>query len=395
MSKSSVTEQRFIPLSVPHIRGNAWAYVKECLDTEWVSSAGKYVEKLEAMFADYVGAKYAVACVNGTAALQVALRLAGVKSGDEVLIPTLTFIASVNAVHYAGARPVFFDSDDYYNLDCPKLQDFLANKTELRNGQLINRESKRRIAALMPVHVFGNAADMESIMAIAAEYNLPVVEDAAESLGTYYTKGSLAGKHTGTTGQSGCFSFNGNKIITTGGGGMIVTDDAEIASKARYLTTQAKDDELRYVHHDIGYNFRLTNLQAALGVAQMEDLPDFLHRKRQNFRRYQELLSGVAGLGIADIPPYAENNCWMIALQVDRETYPLKTTDAVIEYLAQNRIQARPIWTLNHRQRPYENCAAFQIEKATALHRSTINLPCSVNLTDSDIQRITQVLTNV
>jgi aminotransferase in exopolysaccharide biosynthesis len=380
-----------IPLSVPCIRGNAWEYVKDCLDTEWVSSAGKYVDRFEEVFAAFVGARRAVACVNGTAALQVALRLAGVRAGDAVLVPTVTFIAPVNAVRYLGAEPIFLDCDGYYNLDEEQAVEFLQAQCDRRDGGVFDRASGRRIGAVVPVHVFGNAVRLERLAEACAALGIPVVEDATESLGTRYTAGALAGRHTGTLGTLGCFSFNGNKIITCGGGGMIVTDDDALADRARYLTTQAKDDEVRFLHGDVGYNYRLTNLQAALGVSQMELLPSFLETKRGHYAAYRSALSGVAGLHVADVPPYASNNCWMIPLQVDARAYG-RDRDATMARLAQRGIQTRPLWQLNHLQAPYVGCRTWNIERAPRLLESTINVPCSVGLRAEELQAVIDAL---
>jgi dTDP-4-amino-4,6-dideoxygalactose transaminase len=235
----------YIPLSIPSLNGNEWQYVKECLDTEWVSSSGKYVDLFEKVVADFTGSKYAIACVNGTSALQVSLRLTGVQPDDEVIVPTLTFIASVNAITYNGASPVFMDADKYYNLDSEKTIEFIKNETVFKDGLTYNKISNKRISAIVPVHVWGNACWLDELISICKKRNISIIEDASESLGTVYNAGRYSGKHTGTVGKLGCLSFNGNKIITTGGGGMILTDDEELADKARYLTTQAKDDPVR------------------------------------------------------------------------------------------------------------------------------------------------------
>jgi aminotransferase in exopolysaccharide biosynthesis len=366
-------------------------YVKECLDTAWVSSAGKYVERFEADFARYVGAKRAVACVNGTAALQVALRLAGVGPGDAVLVPTVTFIAPVNAVRYLGAEPIFFDCDQYYNLDESKVLHFLEARCEPRGGTLVDKLTGRRIAAVVPVHVFGNAVRMERLVARCNAAGIPIVEDATESLGTRYTYGAFAGRHTGTIGLSGCFSFNGNKIITCGGGGMIVTDEDDLADRAKYLTTQAKDDEVRFVHGDVGYNYRLTNLQAALGVSQLELLPEFLGAKRRHYEAYREGLANAPGLHVAQVPDYAENNCWMIPLQIDPRLQG-RDRDALMADLSKRGIQTRPLWQLNHLQTPYQGCEAWDIARAPKLLASTINLPCSVGLTPEQLRTVVEAI---
>jgi perosamine synthetase len=376
-----------IPLSVPSLKGNEWKYVKECLDAEWVSSAGTYVERFESDLASFVRAPYAVACVNGTAALHVALLVVGVLPGEEVLVPTLTFIATVNVVRYAGAEPVFMDCDAFYNLDVEKAAEFIVKETEFRNGNTYNRSTGRRIAAIVPVHVFGNAAMLHGIVDICRERNIRIVEDATESLGTSYLNPELQGKYAGTVGDIGCFSFNGNKIITTGGGGMLVTSIAEYAKKARYLTTQAKDDEVRYVHNEVGFNFRLTNVQAAIGVAQMERLPEFIESKRKIYAMYRTKTSSIEGVAVADSPSYARNNHWMVPLQIESDRYG-KGREELMALLNQRGIQTRPVWHLNHLQTPYRTCQSYRVEKAVALLKTTLCIPCSVNLTEDDIDRV-------
>jgi len=381
----------WIPLSVPRIKGNEWTYVKECLDTEWVSSVGSFVDRFENEIRRFTGAGHAVACVNGTAALHIALQLAGVKAGDEVLVPTLTFIAPVNAIAYLGAHPVFMDSDRFYNLDPEKCLRFLNEETGLRTGVSYNKRTGRRIAAIVPVHVFGNAANLEPVVESCRVRGIALIEDATEGLGTFYREGSWAGKHVGTIGAIGCLSFNGNKIITTGGGGMILTDDSETASRARFLTTQAKTDAVHFVHDEIGYNYRLTNLQAALGVGQLELLPEFLKVKKRNFDLYRCLIAGKAGLHLADVPPYASNNHWMYAFQIDEALFGMNR-DQVMARLEAKKIQARPVWQLNHLQKPYRDCQAYRIEKAVSLHRDTLNLPCSTSLTEAQVATVAESL---
>jgi aminotransferase in exopolysaccharide biosynthesis len=369
------------------LRGNEWTYVKECLDTGWVSSAGKFVDRFETEMARYTGAKFAIACASGTAALHVALQLAGVRAGDEVLTPTVTFIASVNVVRYLGAEPVFLDCDDFYNLDPDSTAQFIREQTVFRDGASFNKQTGRRIAALLPVHVFGNAACLDGLLPLCRERGIKMVEDAAESLGTRYRDG----RHTGTLGEIGCLSFNGNKIITTGGGGMILTDDDVLATRAKYLTTQAKDDEVRFVHHYVGYNYRLTNVAAALGVAQLEQLPEYLRIKKQNYQRYQARVDAVPGLRLAETPPYAGNNHWMYAMRIDAAAYGLDR-EATMAMLARQGIQTRPLWHLNHLQRPYQTCQHFRIERAPRLWETTLNLPCSVNLTADELERVAGTL---
>ena len=389
--KSRITNHDFIPLSVPSFKGNEWKYIKECLDTEWVSSAGKYVDLFEQKICEFTGAKYAVACVNGTAALQVALRLVGVQPGDEVIVPTLTFISPINVIKYLNAEPIFMDCDDYYNIDVDKTTKFIKEETIFKDGFTYNKTTDRKISAIIPVHIFGNACNMEKLVPICKERNIKIIEDATESLGTTYIKGKFSGKHTGTIGELGCLSFNGNKIITTGGGGMIVTDNEEYTKRAKYLTTQAKDDEVRYIHNEIGYNYRLTNIQAALGVAQLEKLPEYLETKKKNYLIYKNKIDKIKGLYLAETPDYAYNNQWMYALQIDKDLYS-KDREQLMAYLSENQIQTRPVWYLNHLQKPYKNCQSYEIATAYQLMEKTLNIPCSINLSGKQIIEIIDIL---
>jgi aminotransferase in exopolysaccharide biosynthesis len=376
-----------IPLSAPSLKGNEWEYVKECLDTDWVSSAGKYVDLFERKIAEYTGSKYAIACVNGTAAIQVSLRLAGVGPGDEVIVPTLTFIASVNAVDYCNGNPVFMDADNYYNIDSEKTIEFIKNKTVFKNGFTYNKKTTKKISAILPVHVWGNACWFDELVDLCEKRNIAVVEDACESLGTFYNKGKYKGKHTSTIGKLGCLSFNGNKIITTGGGGMILTDDKTLAEKAKYLTTQAKDDPIRYVHDEIGYNFRLTNIQAALGVAQLEQLSAILNRKKEIHHFYQKAFEGIDGLSISKVPDYADNNHWMNLLQINSQEYS-EDRKTLIKRLEESGIETRPVWKLNHEQKPYKGCQHYKIENANYLVENSLCLPSSSNLTNENLKKI-------
>jgi perosamine synthetase len=382
-----------IPLSVPLIDGNEWVYVKECLDTGWVSSAGSYVERFERDVASYVGSAHAIACVNGTSALHIALLLVGVRPGDEVIVPTVTFVAPVNAIRYAGAEPVFMDCDAYYNIDSGKVAEFLSRQTSVQDGQTINRETGRRIAAILPVHVFGNAVDLRELAGLCRELRVPIVEDASESLGSWFVGKDGPRRHTGVVGDVGCLSFNGNKIVTTGAGGMILVQDDELAARARYLTTQAKDDPVHYVHNDVGYNYRMSNVNAAIGVAQLEKLPRYLETKKQNHEMYQSLLADHFDLHVAEVPSYAENNLWLTAVQI-REGSSLDR-DAMIKRVAAAGIECRPLWYLNHRQRPYANCQTYRIERAPGLWDRTINVPSGVGLNEEDVRRVVTELTRV
>ena len=380
-----------IPLSVPSLNGNELKYVKECIDTEWVSSAGKYVDLFEKKIAEYTGSKYAIACVNGTAAIQVSLRLVGVEADDEVIVSALTFIASINAITYNNAKPIFMDADKYYNIDAEKTVEFIKNETVFKNGFTYNKKTNNKIIAIIPVHVWGNACWLDELIELCNEQNIAIVEDACESLGTFYNQGKYKGKHTGTIGRLGCLSFNGNKIITTGGGGMILTDDETLAEKAKYLTTQAKNDPIRYVHDEIGYNFRLTNIQAALGVAQLEQLPEILQRKNEIYHFYRKELEDVDGLSISKVPDYADNNHWINLLKIDTGLY-VDDREDIMKRLEENGIQTRPVWTLNHEQKPYKDYQYYKIENAKKLVENSICLPSSSNLTNENLNKIVSQL---
>jgi perosamine synthetase len=380
-----------IPLSVPSLKGNEWKYVKECIDTEWVSSAGKYVDLFEEKICEFTGVEYAVACINCTSALQLSLRLVGVKPGDEVIIPTLTFIAPVNAITFNGAKPLFMDADEYYNISAEKTIEFIKGETVFKDGFTVNKTTNKRITALVPVHVWGNACWLDDLLSLCEERNISVVEDASESLGTAYSHGNYSSRHTGTIGRLGCLSFNGNKIITTGGGGMILTDDESLAEKAKYLTTQAKDDPIRYVHDEIGYNFRLTNIQAALGVAQLEQLPAILKRKKEIYDFYQSTIENIEGLSLSQVPNYADNNHWLNLLKIDTNVYG-KDREALMERLEEYGIQTRPVWKLNHEQKPYKDCQHYKIENAKKLVENSLCLPSSSNLTNENLNKIVSQL---
>ncbi|AQQ09148.1 Putative pyridoxal phosphate-dependent aminotransferase EpsN [Sedimentisphaera cyanobacteriorum] len=380
-----------ILLSAPYFAGNEKKYVNECMESEWVSTSGRFVSELEDYLAGYVSsAGGACACVNGTSALHISLLLSGVKPGEEIIVPTLTFIAPINVVRYLHCEPVFIDCDSYMNMDPAGLASFLSEGCEQKGGRLYNKTSGRRIAAVVPVHIFGSICQMEQIMDAAAEHNLPVIEDATEALGSKITSGRYAGKYAGTIGDFGCFSFNGNKIITCGGGGMIVSEDPEMIRKSKYLTTQAKDDPLYYVHNEVGYNYRLTAVQAAIGLGQIEQIDNFIAHKKASFEKYKQAVSEIDGLRLIEIPDYCDSNYWFYSLFIE-DSYPLSRDDLIHKF-KENNIQVRPIWNLNHHQKPYRSCQAYNIEKAEYFFEHIVNLPCSSNLRDEEIQRVCYVL---
>jgi perosamine synthetase len=376
-----------IPLCVPLVCGNEWKYVKECLDTNWVSSVGPFVDRFEQMTASYVGCRKAVATVNGTAALHVALRVAGVRPDDEVLVSDLTFIAPVNAIRYLGAWPVLIDAEpDYWQMDPQRVWDFLDRQCGWKNGELRSRGTGRRVVAILPVHVLGHPVDMDPILEAAHKYELKVIEDATEGLGAKYK-----GRSIGSLGDIACFSYNGNKVITTGGGGMIVTDNEAWAAKAKYLTTQAKDDPLEYVHHEIGYNYRLTNVLAAIGTAQMEKLEEYVAAKRRIARSYSEQLCDVPGIRAMSEAPWAESAYWMYTVLVDAGTYGMGSRE-LLKKLDGARIQARPLWQPMHASPAHADIKHPTCPVAERLHREALSLPCSTGISETQIEKVIQAI---
>lgn len=380
---------KFIPLSVPNLSGNEIKYVTEALESEWVSTGGSMINQFENMIAEFVGVKQAVACQSGTAGLHLALLEVGVEADEEVIVPTLTFIAAVNPIKYIGAEPVFMDCDDSLCIDPVKLDTFLQNECEFKDNIVRNKKSGKRIRAIVVVHVFGNIANMEYIMNLAAKYHLEVIEDATEALGSTIKSGKYANRYAGTIGSIGVYSFNGNKIMTTGGGGMIVSNNLNALEHMKYLSTQAKDDTMRFIHHEIGYNYRMTNIQAALGVAQMEQLPSFIQTKKENYNLYKKELQNIPGIHILNFSENVNSNCWFYSLYVDRDDI---TRDDIITALEKENIQTRPIWGLIHEQLPYHTNEAYQIHEAVAYWQCVVNLPCSTNLSKEDVLFVTKVI---
>lgn len=370
----SVFPDREGPVSLhePSLGGNAWAYVKDCLDSTWVSYLGRYVDKFESMLADFTGVKKAIPVVNGTAALHLALKLAGVEPGDEVLVPALTFVAIANAVTYCGATPHFVDSEARtLGLDPGKLKDYLKNIAQVNAAGCMNRFSGRRIKTVVPMHVFGHPVDLDPLLEVCQEYNLEMVEDAAESLGSYYK-----GRHTGNWGKLAILSFNGNKTVTTGGGGAILTNDERLGNLARHLTSTAKlPHRWEYRHDAIGYNYRLPNINAALGCAQMEQLAEFLERKRRLAARYQSAFQGIGGVRFFTEPSFAKSNYWLNVLLLD-EAFA-EQREAVLEKTNDNGIMTRPAWTLMNHLPMFKDCPAMDLGCAENLSKRLINIPSS------------------
>lgn len=371
----SVVGSASIALHEPSFKGNEWVYLKECLDSTFVSSVGKFVDRFEDDLVKFTGAKYAVAVVNGTAALHIALKLAGVEQNDEVLVPALSFVATANAVSYCGATPHFVDSEmSTLGVDANKLRKYLSEITEQHGGQCINRLSGQVIRALVPMHIFGHPVDIDGLLAIAHDFNIVLIEDAAESLGSYYH-----GQHTGTFGLMGALSFNGNKTITTGGGGAILTNNTELARYAKHITTTAKlPHAWEYRHDEIGYNYRMPNLNAALGCAQLEKLPIMIASKRRLYECYKASFASIQGVNLFREPDRCLSNYWLQTLLLDIDQAGQR--DSILAATNKAGLMTRPAWILMHELTPFKDCPRMNLEVANGLSHRIINIPSSSGL---------------
>jgi perosamine synthetase len=373
---------RPIPLAVPYLHGNEQRYLEECIRTNWVSYVGPFVSRFEEEFATAVGAAHAVAVNSGTAALHIGLLALGVGPSDLVIVPDLTFIAPANAVRYCGADPVFVGvTKDTWQLDVSLVERFVRERCDTRDGITRHKTSGRRIAAIVPVHLLGHAVDMDPLVALAQRGGIAIVEDATESLG-----GTYRGRSVGTHGRVGCFSFNGNKIITSGGGGMATTDDAALAKRMRYLSTQARDDTKEYVHESVGFNYRLTNVQAAVGLAQLELLPEHVRAKRAIAARYADGLRGVPGVTLPAEASWASSTFWLYTILVEGPAR--RSSRELIADLAAERIEARPLWAPLHEQRPYRDAETYEVGTSRWLYERAVSLPSSVGLREADQSRV-------
>jgi perosamine synthetase len=381
------SKEDFIPLLIPEIGGNEWNYVKDCLDTGWISSVGSYVNQFEDTFAKKLDIPYSIATVNGTSALHVALLVAGVKPDDEVFVSTLTFIAPVNAIRYVNAWPVFIDADsEHWQMDPNDLESYIGQNCEKRPEGTFDKLTSRIVKAIIPVHILGYPCDMDSIKRIADEYNLVIIEDATESLGALYKKRKI-----GTIGDIGCFSFNGNKVISNGGGGMIVTKRKDWAERAKYLTTQAKDDPLEFVHETIGYNYRMTNILAAIGLAQLEKLDEFLQIKHMIAQHYETELSATKGISFMSMAEDVLGSKWLNTILIDEEDFGINSRE-LINFLLEHGIESRPLWQPIHLSPAYQNLDPRKCVEAERLNRLAISLPSSVGLTFKQREKVISVI---
>lgn len=381
-----------VNLSTPNLdKAKILKNLEECIESGWISTGGKFITEFEEKVARYVKTDMAIGVQSGTAGLHLALKVLGVKKEDEVIVPTLTFIAAVNPVTYLEAVPVFLGCDDSLCL-CPNLlRNFLENKCFIKDDVVYNKNTNRRVKAIVLVHVFGNMANMVEIMKVAEKYKIKVLEDATESLGTYYTSGIYKGQHAGTIGDFGVYSFNANKIITTGGGGMVVGKDKALLNKIRHLSTQAKSDDLYFTHDEIGFNYRMLNLQAALGTTQIDQLEDFITTKIKNYILYKKEIENIDGIEILPFRDETRANTWFYSLVIDEEKYGLKR-DELLKKLVEAGIQTRPIWGLIHEQKPYLNNEVYGIQKAKVYYEKILNIPCSSNLKTEELYYVVQKL---
>ena len=372
-----------IPLSLPNLSGKEWEYVKQCLDTGWISTAGSFVDRFELEFTKYLDVKGAVSVVNGTSALHISLKLLGVQNNDLVIMPNVTFVASANAISYLGADPLLIDIDkNSWQMDLDLLENFLSTDCMLDSSKtLLHKQTSRKISALMIVHVQGNICDMDRLLAICSEYNLPVLEDAAEALGSKYK-----GQYAGTLGDIGCFSFNGNKIMSTGGGGMIVSQNSEYLKQAKHLTTTAKRDSLTYFHDEVGYNYRLVNVLAALGVAQLEQLDSFIASKTNTASYYKDNLKGFGDIGFQLVHDNVEPNEWLF-------TITTASMQELLDYLNTNGVMSRPFWIPMNQLPMYSNKIYINLNDVSAsVHGSALSIPCSTNIVENDLQKVVSMI---
>lgn len=381
-----------INLSEPNLSGNEKKYLIRCVDDNWVSSNGDYVKKFENKIKKITKSKFVSSCINGTSALHLGLKVLGVKKNDEVIVPTLTFVAPINAIIYNQANPVFMDVDDYFNIDQNKFEDFINNKTFVgKNGFRYNKKTKNKIAAIIPVHIFGNAVNINKILLICKKNKIKILEDASESLGTFYKRDQFKLKHTGTIGDAGVISFNGNKIATSGGGGIFLTKYKKYNNKFKYYANQAKDNKIYSKHDDVGYNYQMSNLNAALGLAQLEKLNIFINNKTKINNYYKTLFKNTK-FSIVDSPEYSKNNYWLNILRINKKTFSIKK---IIEILKKNNIESRPIWRLNHLQKIFNKYENYKINKANILLKNSLCLPSSSNLKLKDIEKIVKIICEI
>jgi len=379
---------KIIPLSEPSFGGNEKKYLNEAIRSGWVASSGVFIEKFQQSLKEYCDTKYAILCSSGTSALHGALKCVGVAEDDEVLVPSLTFIASINAIIYCQAKPVFLDSNDDYCIDAIKIKKFINEQTFFKNGYTFNKKSHKKIKAIVVVHVWGNACELDEISSICKKKNIKIIEDAAEALGTKYINGKFKNKLAGSIGDIGCLSFNGNKVITAGGGGAIICNNKKYATKFGYLINQAKNNDFYFQHDEVGFNYRISNLQAAVGLAQLEQIDKMIHKRKKINNLYRQGLSSkIDKFSIPNSQKFAESNCWLTVLRVKKS---LKSN--LLKKLNANGVMARPVWKLCHQQKYLRSFQQYGISNSIKLYNETICLPSSASLSSLQINRIIELI---
>ncbi len=380
-----------VALCEPNLIGKEKEYLIDCIESNWVSSSGKYVDKFQESVCSYTGIPYSSALSSGTSALHLALIISGVRQDEEVLVPSLTFIAPVNTIRYVGASPVFLDCDESHSLDVSKTIEFIEKETYVSKGRCFNKKSNKVIAALIPVHIWGNIVQVSRLVDICKERKIKIIEDCSESLGSFYPnkKGKLV--HTGSLSDFSCLSFNGNKIITSGGGGMLLSSKKKEAELAKYLSTQSKDDPFQYIHKEIGFNYRLTNIQAAVGLAQIEKIDYFLTLKKEIYNNYVKQFSDIDNVELVSCTESGLSNHWMNVIRLNM-TKNASTRDRVIKALIKNNIECRPVWFPNHLQKPYKSFQAYKVTRAKKEVNSCVCLPSSSSLKEKEISKIVKVI---
>ena len=381
---------KIISLHQPFFKGNEKKYILKCLDSTWISTSGNLIKKFEEKIKKFTKTKYTTACINGTSALHIGLKICGVKKNDEVIAPSITFIAPINAIKYCNAEPVFMDSDNFFNIDIEKVILFLNKNTYMKNNHCYNKITKKRISAVIIVHVWGNLVDLDSLILICKKKKIKIIEDASEALGSFYSKGMFKNKHAGTIGDVGCLSFNGNKIITSGAGGMILTNKKSLSKNAEYLINQAKDNSKYYIHNEIGYNFRLTNLHSAIGLAQLEKINEILKIKKNIHNHYKKIFNKIKGIDILENPSFSRSNNWLNILRVGKDFK--KNIKWIEKKLKKNNIECRFIWWPNHKQKQYLKNFKYKITNTDNLINYSLCLPSSINIKKNDIIKIANLI---
>ena len=381
-----------IALNEPNITGNEIKEVKSSIKSTWVSTSGKYIKRFESLISNFTNSKNVVALSSGTSALHLSLRAIDIKKNEEIIVPAITFIATINSINYVNASPIFMDVDKTHNLDINKTIKFIKEETFTNKIGTFNKKTKKRIGAIIPVHMWGNYCDFQKLKPLCKQKKIKIIEDASEALGTFQNKKNIT--HAGTNGDIGCLSFNGNKILTTGAGGAIITNNYSYAKKILYLSTQAKDDAIRFVHNDIGYNYRMTNLNAAFGCGQFKSLKKFIKNKKKIHDFYKKKISKLNGINLLENSNHFASNNWLNIIEIDKNKTKINPF-YIYKKLKEKNIQTRLVWMPNHLQKQYKNCQKYKIKKSVDIFNKSLCIPSSTNLTKYNLNKIYTVLKKI